>query len=174
MTLPLTRHLDALVAREVLQLPDVRLGWMVWDGENWIAWQSDPGDTLFSPRRDYVYKAREATELDSGYERVPDFASDGNAMLRLIEKLERQGVTLTTIARLSPERYVVRFADRADGYSAPWCGAGYGTSIPEAACWSLLDLATIWHRASGDQTFDLRTAIAGLVSAAEAAEVEVA
>ena len=85
MTLPHTRHLDALVAKYVLKLEDVRLGW---------AFGSDAHPQWSSDRdyygRDYIYRAREATETDAGYERVPDYASDGNAMLGLLRLLERQ------------------------------------------------------------------------------------
>jgi hypothetical protein len=145
MTLPNTRHLDALVAKYVLRLEDVRLGW---------AFSSDAQPQWSSDRdyygRDYIYRAREATETDAGYKRVPDYASDGNAMLRLLRLLERQQTYIedansfqsTTVKLYSLKLGII--------------SRGTGDALPEAVGWASLDMLERHARWKGDQSFDVR------------------
>jgi hypothetical protein len=146
MTLPATRHLDALVAKHVVGLDDVRLGWAFGSDA-----QSLPtGDRSYYPR-DYIYRAREPWGPDSGYERVPEYASDGNDMLGLIEHLARQGVALATASNNNDSgKAVVRVSDgKLNGY-------GRGDTIPEAVALAAMDLAERHARWDGDQSFDVR------------------
>ena len=149
MTLPHTRHLDALVAKYVLKLEDVRLGW---------AFGSDAQPQWSSNRdyygRDYIYRAREATETDAGYERVPDYASDGNAMLGLIDWHETRGV-YTATQHCQDEHGRSKHVS-ATNIELRLRGIGRANTLPEAACWAYLDLETVVKRWDGDQSFDVR------------------
>jgi hypothetical protein len=145
MTLPHTRHLDALVATYVLKLEDVRLGW---------AFGSDAQPQWSSNRdyygRDYIYRAREATETDAGYERVPDYASDGNAMLGLLRLLERQQ-TYIEDANSFQSTTVKLYSQKLGIISR-----GTGDALPEAVGWASLDMLERHARWKGDQSFDVR------------------
>lgn len=148
MTLPHTRHLDALVAKYVLKLEDVRLGW---------AFGSDAQPQWSSDRdyygRDYIYRAREATETGAGYERVPGYASDGNAMLGLESTLDQQDTWIVHADNWSScggdKRHIVLS-------TGIYKMTGGGLTFPLALVWASLNLTECVKRASGDQSFDVR------------------
>ena len=148
MTLPHTRHLDALVAKYVLKLEDVRLGW---------AFGSDAQPQWSSNRdyygRDYIYRAREATETNAGYERVPDYASDGNAMLGLLRLLERQQTYIEDANSFQPER---KTTVKLYSLKLGIISRGTGDALPEAVGWASLDMLERHARWKGDQSFDVR------------------
>lgn len=157
MTLPHTRHLDALVAKYVLKLEDVRLGWIIHDCEYERCYPDRPFWTKGLPSaRDYVYLARhDAADATHGreYERLADYASDGNAMLGLLRLLERQQTYIEDANSFQPEyKTTVKLYSPKLGIIS----RGTGDALPEAVGWAALDMLERHARWNGDQSFDIR------------------
>ena len=161
MTLPHTRHLDALVATYVLKLEDVRLGIISYWYSNCDCGHeaqkfSRNASYHSASYRDYVYKAREpgrgnnSFSFDDGYERVPDYASDGNAMLGLLRLLERQQTYIEDANSFQPT--TVKLYSLKLGIIS----RGTGDALPEAVGWASLDMLERHARWKGDQSFDVR------------------
>jgi hypothetical protein len=167
-TIPNTRHLDALVAQHVAKLPDVRLGWLVWNDIEWIAVPEIPDCLDGCPRRrEYVYNARGASgAFDSGWEPVPRYSTDGNDMLGLVESQEKQMVYVSMDYLFGERR------TQAVDYTTGRCGAGTAARIPESACRALANLVEERKRCDGDQHWEVRRELARLVDEARAAGVE--
>lgn len=161
MTIPNTRHLDALVATYVLKLEDVRLGWIYHD-QYGVSIQREKSDDDTRPYiRDYIYKAREPWAPldkschigDTGYEIVDNYASDGNAMLELLRLLERQQTYIEDANSFQPEyKTTVKLYSPKLGIIS----RGTGDALPEAVGWASLDMLERHARWKGDQSFDVR------------------